>query len=104
MTYPLRAAHASFLNNTLGTPPRIPLSGAHESDVRIREGYIRAVTVAYLKFMEALTSDLNENLPVGKQGKVNFATFLREFTENAQANLYEPMGEALHVVERNREG
>jgi hypothetical protein len=87
--HPLLAAHSEFVNRILAKPARIPLSGADEADVIERDCYIRHITSAYLKFMESLVDDLNENAASGEP--VDFRDFLRSFTDLMSDRIYGPV-------------
>lgn len=100
---PAQQAHAEFIGKLAALKPsRILIArGAEEIDINLRELQIRTYTSLYLKFLQALVDDLNENLISGE--KVDFRQFLSAFTDVASDYLYAPLHAAAGSAEANRE-
>lgn len=100
---PVHQAHAEFIAKLAALKPsRILIArGAEELDINLRELQIRTYTGLYLKFIEALVDDLNENLVHGN--KVDYRQFVSAFTDAASDYLYAPLHAAAGATEAQRE-
>lgn len=100
---PVHQAHAEFIAKVAALKPtRILIArGADEADIALRELQIRTYTGLYLKFIEKLVDDLNENLVHGE--KVDYRQFVSHFVDTAGDYLYAPLRAAAGATEAERE-
>lgn len=100
---PVHQAHADLIAKLAAMKPtRIMVArGADEADIVLRELQIRTYTGMFLKFLEALVDDLNENLVIG--AKVDFRQFMSAQVDVLADYLYAPLHAAAAATEADRE-